>query len=227
MTEPKVGDRYGYLTVIGDYISRNGRLWPCRCDCGKEVMSTITSLNARRANNSGCNSCNVKLFVTKHGHGRSSDRTYSKYQAMKQRCTNPNHVSYSEYGGRGVKVCERWMKSFEAFLEDMGECPPGKYSIERIDPLRDYEPSNCKWIPFGDQAKNTRRTRSVVINGVTYQTMKAACDAIGVVSYATARMRVATYGWSVEKAVTTPTDVSKRKKTGQSSVRDAVDTIST
>jgi hypothetical protein len=75
---------------------------------------------------------------------------------MLNRCTNPNGYDWKLYGGRGITVCDRWRHSFENFLADLGERPPGRYSIERIDVNGNYEPDNCKWIPLRDQVKNRR-----------------------------------------------------------------------
>lgn len=82
---------------------------------------------------------------------------------MMQRCNDPNSVNYDRYGGIGVRVCEQW-SSFEAFYADMGDRPEG-YSLERIDVTKGYEPGNCKWIPRAEQARNTRKTRWVLLNG--------------------------------------------------------------
>lgn len=144
-----------------------------------------------------------------HGHGSSSDPTYSKYQAMKQRCLNPKHKSYPDYGGRGIKVCDRWLESFDNFLADMGEAPEGM-TIEREDSNGNYEPDNCKWATKKEQAQNTKRCLSVVIDGVTYRTLRAAAEAFGL-PYSTVKVRTSQYKWTVEEALKTPIDISKRK----------------
>jgi hypothetical protein len=82
---------------------------------------------------------------------------------MRERCNNPNHANFSSYGGRGITVCDRW-KSFENFLEDMGERPEG-LSIDRIDVNGNYEPENCRWADAETQANNTQRSRKITYQG--------------------------------------------------------------
>ena len=98
---------------------------------------------------------------------------------MKTRCSNPKCRSYPHYGGRGIKVCERWQK-FENFLADMGECPPGR-SIERIEPNGDYEPRNCRWATSKEQNRNTSRSRLIEMNG-QQKTLAEWCEIYGVPS---------------------------------------------
>lgn len=86
---------------------------------------------------------------------------YYSWMSMKSRCTNPNRENWMRYGGRGITVCERWMK-FSNFLEDMGLRPGPKYSIDRIDPDGNYEPGNCRWATSAEQAMNKRRQRACV-----------------------------------------------------------------
>jgi hypothetical protein len=88
-------------------------------------------------------------------HAWTNIPTYSSWASMKQRCLNPKNVSYHRYGGRGIKVCERWL-TFSNFLEDMGVSPPGM-SLDRENNDGDYEPENCRWLPV---AENTRRAQA-------------------------------------------------------------------
>jgi hypothetical protein len=97
---------------------------------------------------------------TQHGHSKRStgaSRTYQTWLAMRQRCLNPKNPAYKNYGGRGITICERWA-SFANFLEDMGERSEG-LSIERIDNNGNYEPGNCRWDTYKQQARNQRRNK--------------------------------------------------------------------
>ena len=84
---------------------------------------------------------------------------------MKHRCLNPNAKKYADYGGRGIKICDRWLESFENFYRDMGERPSKKHSIDRIDNNGNYCPENCRWVTMKEQARNKRTNRTMLYNG--------------------------------------------------------------
>lgn len=152
------GQTFGRWTVLS-HVGRSSRsrqsLWRCRCDCGVERVVTGPSLRAGKSRSCGCLQRETTAKrQTKHGHDTRSNQSpiYRIWNSMRQRCSNPNVDGYEYYGGRGVKVCERW-NSFENFLSDMGERPEGM-SLDRIDPDGDYTPDNCRWVGFREQVRN-------------------------------------------------------------------------
>ena len=150
---PMVGEKFGKMKVIGDAQSINGRKWPAQCDCGSRPRTvSITQLKRWLKTGTGCRSCMIRI---KHGHGTTKDRTYGSWYSMKRRCYYQTAKNYQWYGAKGVSVCDRWIKSFSAFLEDMGIRPAG-CTIDRIDPEGNYEPSNCKWSTTSEQRNNQR-----------------------------------------------------------------------
>lgn len=135
-------------------------VWLVKCDCGSEVRMTTGQLSGR-TRSCGCWKRENGTRLT-HGMGRKGgrrSRVYRIWNAMRQRCGNPNQPHYARYGGLGVTVCERWEK-FENFYADMGDPPTDTHSLDRIDPFGNYEPGNCRWATREEQARNTRRTRS-------------------------------------------------------------------
>lgn len=122
------------------------------------------------------------------------------WRGMIARCTNPNVWNYKYYGGRGIKVCGRWMK-FENFIADLGAPLPG-LSLERIDVNGNYEPSNCKWIPKNLQSRNTRRTLFATVDGVK-KPLREWAELKGI-DFGTLYSRVVLWGWDHKEAVTTP-----------------------
>lgn len=141
---------------------------------------------------------------------------YGQWAAMISRCTNPNCENFSDYGGRGISVCNRWRvgidgkTGFECFLMDIGPRPSKQHSIERNDNNGDYCPGNCRWATNKEQARNRRSNRSITYKGETL-CMMAAAEKYGV-PYFALRDRISR-GWSPEKAIETP--VKPQPKIGQ------------
>lgn len=143
-------------------------------------------------------------------HGRSGkDPVYRIWANIKQRCTNPNHPRYADYGGRGITLCKRWLGSFEAFLADMGERPSPDHSVDRKNNNRGYSPSNCRWATYTEQARNSRKCVGVKIGKET-KPIAAWCEHFGV-QYATVKKRRQA-GWTLQDALTKPTETKHRRK---------------
>lgn len=138
----------------------------------------------------------------KYSHGRAKvgqrDPTYETWRGMRDRCSNPKHKWFKNYGGRGIRVCDRWQK-FENFLADMGERPKGKF-IDRIRNPEGYQPGNCRWVTRSEQMRNTRVNKVFTVRGIT-ACLAELCETFGV-QYARVYRRIRK-GMSVEDAIFT------------------------
>lgn len=140
-------------------------------------------------------------------HGLTHTPTYNTWASMSARCNNPKSDKYNYYGGRGIKICERW-QHFDLFLQDMGERPSKGYSLDRIDNNGNYEPNNCRWASKRTQDRNRRNNVVIEYHGLSMCLTEWA-ERLGM-DYQTLRQRIQRYGWSVEKAFNTPIRPRKR-----------------
>ena len=152
---------------------KSGKIRSCGCYF-KDVMKEIKSI-----------------------HGKSGSIEYKIWMGMKKRCHNRNDKKYKNYGGRGIKVCKRWLK-FENFYEDMGKKPKGK-SLDRVDNNGNYEPNNCRWATSKEQNNNTRRNIFVSVNGVRISFGELA-EMFGLKEYKL-YLRLFRYNWDLERAL--------------------------
>lgn len=134
--------------------------WDCLCTCGRRKLVSRAHLRSGMSQSCGCLRKEIcqRVRLT-HGHSRhrgGAQKTseYMTWQALIQRCENPKQENYPRYGGRGIKVCERWRNSFENFLADMGRKPTPEHSIDRKENDGNYEPRNCHWATPEEQRGN-------------------------------------------------------------------------
>lgn len=201
------GQTFGRLTAksVAGKNKQGFYLWECHCECGSTAIVQSSTLIGGKSRSCGClaRELTAERF-TKHGHTRqrSESPEYRIWKGMIARCENPNRRDYPHYGGRGVNVCGRWRESFDAFLADMGPRPSRQHSIERIDNKGDYEPGNCCWETRKQQQRN-KRNNHILEHWGQKKTLTEWSEITGIKA-ATLRHRVSSYGWSAERALTTP-----------------------
>lgn len=196
------GERFARLVALypipGSRISP--RKWACRCDCG--TISNVLTRDLLSGNTTSCGCYIRELHANRmRTHGLAHTPTYNTWASMLARCNNPKSDKYNYYGGRGIKVCERW-QHFALFLQDMGERPSKGYSLDRLDNNGDYEPENCRWASKRTQSRNRNSNIVVEYQGLSLCLTEWA-ERLDV-SYETLRQRIQRYGWSVEKAFNDP-----------------------
>lgn len=141
--------------------------------------------------------------------GLSKEKIHDVWRDMKARCYNPKVQRYNRYGGRGIKVCDRWRDSFLDFYADMGDIPFGGAQLDRIDNDGDYSPSNCRWVSKKENIRKTSRSVMWEFDGL-HMCVADWADRTGIKSI-TLRMRVRNYGWSIERALTEGAYVGKNQ----------------
>ena len=194
------GQTFQYLTAVKPVGSgKGGVMWECLCKCGKTTNATAKNLRSGNTKSCGCLNSEKVVARNKAGalHGMTKTRTWISWDSMIQRCTNPEHKSFDDYGGRGIKVCPAWLNEFSAFYKDMGERPAGK-TLDRIDTNGNYEPGNCRWATPTEQSNNRLNNRVIEFDG-RKQTVAEWARELGM-SRQTLRHRL--INWSIEDALT-------------------------
>lgn len=171
----KPGDVYGLLTVTDTYTWRAGstgvrsRVWLCSCSCGRTHWVLASNLHSGGTRSCGC-ARGSHIGDKLRTHGKRLSRVYKIWMSMRARCENSRAKSYAEYGGRGIRVAPEWL-AFTAFYRDMGDPPPNT-TLDRIDTLRGYEASNCRWATYEQQNQNRRvaRRNKTGVSGIFFNT---------------------------------------------------------
>lgn len=205
-----IGKTFGCLTIIEKLENRivpsgMSRMVSCLCECGNIKSYQFHAIKNGKTRSCGCYS---KKNATDRGrigtekHLMSYTPEYRAWASMKNRVCNPNSIGYNYYGGRGIVICERWLNSFDNFLEDMGIRLSDKHSLDRIDVNGNYEPSNCRWATIEQQ--NSNKTSNVMVTYKTETKYLAEWARVLNTSQQVLMYRLNVAKWSIEKTFETP-----------------------
>jgi hypothetical protein len=163
------GHVFGRLTAL--YPHHQGDdgawFWLCKCECGNEILCDLGRLNSGNTQSCGCYKRD-RTSETFRTHGMTNTKLGKVFKGMKQRCSNPKHSSYKNYGGRGIRVCEEWLTDSSSFFEwavDNGYVEG--LVIDRIDNNGPYSPENCRWTTYTENGRNRRDTVFLTLDGKT------------------------------------------------------------
>lgn len=197
------GKRFGRLTVIEraeDYVSPGGNpsiQWLCSCECGNTAIVLGSLLRKGESRSCGClrRETSVDIHVK---HGLTKSRLYNIWTLMKRRCLNPNAQHFRRYGGRGITICDEWLKDFMTFYNwAMANGYRDDLSIDRIDNNKSYCPENCRWATQSEQMSNYSKNRLFTIHGET-KTLTEWCKQYNIKTHVVWK-RIGR-GWTTEEA---------------------------
>lgn len=197
------GQKFGRLTVLKHTHSNSDKkcCWDCVCECGN--MTNVSGKSLRNGNTKSCGCLGREIRIksnTTHGYctgGKTSE--YQIWRSIKERCLNSKNKKYSDYGGRGIIICDRWKDSFQNFIDDMGVRHNKNLSIDRINNNGNYDPTNCKWATWIEQQNNKNNNRILEFNGKS-QTVAQWSRELGV-PHQRINQRLFR-NWSIERTLT-------------------------
>ena len=192
-----IGQKIEGFTILGEvypqHVKSRSKKFFAKCGCGKTVF--INKKTSKK-------SCGCKFNSKRVSHGMSGKKEYySEYNAwksMKRRCYLKTCKDYYNYGARGIRVCERWIDSFENFLEDVGKKPSKDHSMDRIDPDGDYSPTNCRWANSLTQSQNRRFLKRYNYKGEML--LISEISRLSGIKSTTIHQRIHQYKWPLERA---------------------------
>lgn len=175
--------RFGRLTFTGQSeVRERHTYWLCRCDCGNTKWFYAGNVKRGKSKSCGCLRNELtKVRCTSHGYIRNHvyPPEYSSWNSMRKRCSSPKIPNFPAYGGRGIKVCERWQDSFAAFFKDVGPKPSPDHQLDRINTNGNYEPGNVRWVTRKQNCRNGRHNVVVTIEGMT-ACVAEQCERFGI-----------------------------------------------
>ena len=158
------GQKFHYLTVLerAENTKDGKTQWLCQCVCGRKTVVAASDLKRKRYSTKSCGCMSSSLIAkARKTHGMSHHPAWGVWHSMKQRCMDPNHPAYHNYGGRGITVCQEWLDSFETFWADMGPTYQRGMDLDRINNNGGYHPGNCRWVSRKINSRNKRDSRMV------------------------------------------------------------------
>lgn len=197
------GEKYGRLTAIKRLPKENDEKtkWLCKCDCGEVSEVNLSDLRAGKTKSCGCFRRELTSKM-RESHKKTDTRLYSIWSSMKTRCYNPKSESYPDYGGRGIKVCDKWKENFEEFYHWANKNGYREHlTLDRIENDENYCPENCRWATGLQQGRNKRNNIIIKINN-SERLLLEWCEIFGI-RYDIVYGRIR-WGWNPIKALVTP-----------------------
>lgn len=218
---PKPGDKFDRLTIKELFIGKGNKTWAyCLCKCGEYTYQIVARMVSGVIVSCGCHKAEQARLRTikrnyKHGKGhKETNRLYRIWSAMRNRCNNVNNPSYPDYGGRGITVYHLWNNNYIEFeIWSINNGYTENLTIDRINVNGNYEPSNCRWSTYKEQARNRRNNRMDTVKITAFGETKSVIDWIEdnrckIKTVAALLYRIGS-GLSTEEAITKPSQRSK------------------